>query len=349
MADTKISALANGTPALATDRFPIARAGANYYLTPANILSYGTSPITGTTITATTRFLAPGDGTSTTTGYGFASNANYGFDYNSGTGRLWFSINTAVPTALTSTGVFQSSTGGVRFTTGTNAATDGTTDLHLTRYAAKQLKISGDGNGLTDQAGLILGYSALSGAGGIWPTVNRATPDSTNFALLVRDSFTNINAGTSSDSTAQVLIGVGSGGTKVVAYAIAGKGIDITAGTATTDVQAISATQTWNNAGVTFTGYKFSITDQAANAGSAAASIHTNWLGGVAGVTSLMSLSKTGVLTVTGGATFLTTSSALTNGAGASAGTITNAPSVGNPTKWIGINDNGTTRYIPAW
>lgn len=48
-------------------------------------------------------------------------------------------------------------------------------------------------------------------------------------------------------------------------------------------------------------------------------------------------------------ATFHTTTVALTNGAGASAGTITNAPAVGNPTKWIGINDNGTIRYIPAW
>ncbi len=38
-----------------------------------------------------------------------------------------------------------------------------------------------------------------------------------------------------------------------------------------------------------------------------------------------------------------------TNGAGASLGTITNAPSAGNPTKWIGIDDNGVTRYIPAW
>jgi hypothetical protein len=37
------------------------------------------------------------------------------------------------------------------------------------------------------------------------------------------------------------------------------------------------------------------------------------------------------------------------NGAGTSAGTLTNAPAVGNPTKWIAIDDNGTTRYIPAW
>lgn len=54
-------------------------------------------------------------------------------------------------------------------------------------------------------------------------------------------------------------------------------------------------------------------------------------------------------LQVPGGAVFLLTSSALTNGAGAAAGTITNAPTAGNPTKWIGINDNGTVRYIPAW
>lgn len=56
-----------------------------------------------------------------------------------------------------------------------------------------------------------------------------------------------------------------------------------------------------------------------------------------------------GGITIPGGATFLTTNTALTDGVGASAGTITNAPSIGNPTKWIGINDNGTTRYIPAW
>lgn len=40
---------------------------------------------------------------------------------------------------------------------------------------------------------------------------------------------------------------------------------------------------------------------------------------------------------------------ALSNGAAAAAGTLLNAPAAGNPTKWIPINDNGTTRYIPAW
>ena len=47
--------------------------------------------------------------------------------------------------------------------------------------------------------------------------------------------------------------------------------------------------------------------------------------------------------------TLLATSVALTNGAAAAAGTLLNAPAAGNPTKWIPISDNGTTRYIPAW
>lgn len=54
-------------------------------------------------------------------------------------------------------------------------------------------------------------------------------------------------------------------------------------------------------------------------------------------------------ITTLGGATFHTTSSALTDGAGVALGTLATAPSAGNPTKWLGINDNGTTRYIPAW
>ena len=49
MADTKISGLAAGAPAQATDLIPIARSGANYSITPANILAYGSSPVAGTT------------------------------------------------------------------------------------------------------------------------------------------------------------------------------------------------------------------------------------------------------------------------------------------------------------
>lgn len=40
---------------------------------------------------------------------------------------------------------------------------------------------------------------------------------------------------------------------------------------------------------------------------------------------------------------------AVNNGAGVNLGTLTNAPAAGNPTKWLSVDDNGTTRYIPAW
>ena len=52
----------------------------------------------------------------------------------------------------------------------------------------------------------------------------------------------------------------------------------------------------------------------------------------------------------TNAATFMIrTKTSYSNGAGAGGGTITNAPAAGNPTKWIPIDDNGTTRYVPAW
>jgi len=50
-----------------------------------------------------------------------------------------------------------------------------------------------------------------------------------------------------------------------------------------------------------------------------------------------------------GYAQLIGTTTAFNNGAGAGAGTLTNAPAAGNPTKWIPIDDNGTTRHIPAW
>ncbi len=48
-------------------------------------------------------------------------------------------------------------------------------------------------------------------------------------------------------------------------------------------------------------------------------------------------------------ADFVSTNVTLNNYAGASAGTLTNAPSAGNPTKWILINDNSVLLKIPAW
>lgn len=54
-------------------------------------------------------------------------------------------------------------------------------------------------------------------------------------------------------------------------------------------------------------------------------------------------------LVVTSGTRLAASTQSFTNGAGAFAGTLLNAPAVGNPTKWIAVDDNGTTRHIPAW
>ena len=55
-----------------------------------------------------------------------------------------------------------------------------------------------------------------------------------------------------------------------------------------------------------------------------------------------------GALTINS-ATMIQTKTAFTDGVGTSIGTLTNAPAMGDPTKWIPVDDNGTTRYIPAW
>lgn len=48
-------------------------------------------------------------------------------------------------------------------------------------------------------------------------------------------------------------------------------------------------------------------------------------------------------------ANLIASSTNLGDGAGVSAGTLTNAPSAGDPSKWVPIDDNGTTRYVPSW
>jgi hypothetical protein len=52
-----------------------------------------------------------------------------------------------------------------------------------------------------------------------------------------------------------------------------------------------------------------------------------------------------------GAAPLISTSDAAgwTDHSGADIGSLTNAPTAGNPSKWLAVNDNGTTRYIPAW
>lgn len=52
-------------------------------------------------------------------------------------------------------------------------------------------------------------------------------------------------------------------------------------------------------------------------------------------------------VTVDGNGAFALTSQV--SGAGASGGTLTNAPSAGNPSFWLKLSINGSARYVPAW
>ena len=65
------------------------------------------------------------------------------------------------------------------------------------------------------------------------------------------------------------------------------------------------------------------------------------------GASNLLTLN--GGLQTTGATFALQTATTLTDNAAAQVATMTNGPTAGNPTKWIAINDNGVTRYIPAW
>lgn len=68
------------------------------------------------------------------------------------------------------------------------------------------------------------------------------------------------------------------------------------------------------------------------------------------GSLNLTNLTATGVITVPGAAVaLLTTAATATSGAGAGLGTLSNAPSAGNPTSWLKVVDGGVTRYVPAW
>lgn len=97
-----------------------------------------------------------------------------------------------------------------------------------------------------------------------------------------------------------------------------------------------------------WTAFKVNATD---GSGSGAKLLQDLQLAGASkfSVTSAGAVTAASTITTLGGATFHTTSSALTDGAGVALGTLATAPAAGNPTKWIGINDNGTTRYVPAW
>lgn len=149
-----------------------------------------------------------------------------------------------------------------------------------------------------------------TGISGLWST--GVTPSTTNFTLAFATNGTAyLNAATSSTS-----INIAKGATNIATFGgvdssagVAGAGLYIYPGTATTDVAALSVTRTNNNAAVA-TGVKFAFTDTT----SAAGFLPFQVLGGAGGATNLFSVDKTGGFVAPGAAVVL-------SGLGASTGT----------------------------
>ena len=119
-----------------------------------------------------------------------------------------------------------------------------------------------------------------------------ATPSSTLTAGSATSGGT-INSLVYNDASGNVAFG----GAPAPTWAgTAGKGLGFDAGTATTDVQAESGVQTWNNAGIVFTAYKY----VAINTASSSSSLLAGWYGGAAGTTLAMTLGRAGTLTTAG-------------------------------------------------
>ena len=164
-------------------------------------------------------------------------------------------------------------------------------NLLYTETSGPRLQV---GSGSGTSTGLLLGYSGTSTWSGIWRTGDSAfTWDTAR--LLATPTLTifgnNSNsAQTYIDAQANIYLRP-SGSIKVDISGTAGAGPAITAGTATTDVTALSITRTNNNAAVV-RGVEWLFTDTTSGATWKPFEIK----GGAAAATSLLALSKAGLL-----------------------------------------------------
>ena len=199
------------------------------------------SACTGTTITATTQFLAP-IGSASTPSYAFTGDPTTGFYNNGGNGVVFVSTGSA-RTQFGSGGRIVTLDG---YTLGTSIVGP---DVMMTRYATKQLMISGDGTGATTNAGVIVGYGGSSGVFGLWNS--GVTPGATNTVLSSGATTAILGGsvlGTYLDGTS-INMRLGSGyTTKFVQTDTAGSGPSIIAGTAADNTgRALSISQTWTD------------------------------------------------------------------------------------------------------
>lgn len=117
--------------------------------------------------------------------------------------------------------------------------------------------------------------------------------------------------------------------------------LNVALGTITADLQAITNSVTWNNAGTTFTLNKYVVTDS----NSAASSKFFEYFSGASGTTSVASLDKSGFLTLGGGITSNSGSWRLINGSFIAFGSASGEGITGNQsTNTVALRTSATNQ-----
>lgn len=259
-----------------------------------------------------------------------------------------------------STGVIQNYKGGVYGINPFSRATSAGTFLAIVNGGEFDVSIAAGGSAAR-KFGLSIVKVNTDRVQGVYDDAAISIADQDAFALsppwLYGHSFGAYSAQWAFDGTSTLIVGQQRQfgvPTAVAATAIvAQKGYKI-ATVGTTNFVAIGAAS--NTVGVVFIATGAGAGTGTAVPDQSVANIGVDWrnvlFGTYAFASTGFNVNPIGLLTVTPGAAngeLIVTTAALTTGAGAGAGTITNAPSAGNPTKWIKINDNGTIRAVPAW
>lgn len=198
-----------------------------------------------------------------------------------------------VPVAANLGGTGVANAAGSTITLGGALSTIGAFTLALTLTAGTALTLPTSGTLATTTN--LASYLPLAGGtmvgalGGVIGTVGAPS------VFAAGSATTGINFLTGGVTIQEVISGVAVTTVTAALLTIAGN-LVITKGTLTASTP-ISSTQAWNNSGVTFKAFTISVSDPAANAGSASGSLLTEWLCGTAGTTSVASVGKTGVIT----------------------------------------------------
>lgn len=279
------------------------------------------SAITGTTITATTAFQAA-NGAAATPSYNFTNFSTNGF-YSSA-GKVGVSVSGASYQAFFADQMNQKSTSIISWS---GSTVDAAATLVLSRYADKQLMISGDGTGAVGtNVGWIIGNS--SSVPRLW--TSGAVTSATNWLLQADNNDTFINAPT------RDLYFYIAGAQKGLLSGTAGSGLSITAGTAADNTpRALSISQTWTDGTSSNIGIVGNF-DMGAT-GTATGKL-LSLRAGAAGTTEVMSVDYLGAIVAPSVAI------------GGSAVTITavNSVSPTAPNRTITISYGGTTYYLAA-